>query len=98
MVANVGRGGATAPRRSRRSLDSVPGPSPIAEASLLRVKRLGDEDDDEAQSNRSPHAGLQRMKRIDTDMPPPPKHSRKRRAVTYDPNLIAQHILQYLPA
>ncbi|XP_017541530.1 proprotein convertase subtilisin/kexin type 1 inhibitor, like [Pygocentrus nattereri] len=99
-VASVGRGGASL-RRSRRSVDSVPVPSPSAEASLLRVKRLGDEEDDEgfaAQSNRSPHAGLQRMKRIDTDMPLPLKHSRKRRAVSYDPSVIAQHILQYLPA
>ncbi|XP_072537517.1 proprotein convertase subtilisin/kexin type 1 inhibitor, like [Salminus brasiliensis] len=100
-VASSVRGGATPLRRSRRSLDSVPMPSPNSEASLLRVKRLGDENDDDGfagQSNRAPHAGLQRMKRIDTDLPPPPKQSRKRRAVTYDPDLIAQHILQYLPA
>ncbi|XP_007245904.3 proprotein convertase subtilisin/kexin type 1 inhibitor, like [Astyanax mexicanus] len=100
-VSSSVRGGATPLRRSRRSVDSAPMPSPNSEASLLRVKRLGDESDDEgfaAQSSRAPHAGLQRMKRIDTDLPPPPKHSRKRRAVTYDPDLIAQHILQYLPA
>ncbi|XP_066500923.1 proprotein convertase subtilisin/kexin type 1 inhibitor, like [Hoplias malabaricus] len=98
-ASGTGRGGA-AVRRSRRSVDSAPGPSPSTEASLLRVKRLGDEDDEgyPAQKNRSPHAGLQRMKRIDTDMLIPPKQSRKRRAITYDPNLIAQHILQYLPA
>nr|XP_055024629.1 proprotein convertase subtilisin/kexin type 1 inhibitor, like [Misgurnus anguillicaudatus] len=100
-VANMDRAGGSALKRSRRSLDSAPVPSPQAEASLLRVKRLDDDIDDEGdvvQSNRTPHVGLQRMKRIDTDLPPPKKHSRKRRALTYDPNLIAQHILQYLPA
>ncbi|XP_059379289.1 proprotein convertase subtilisin/kexin type 1 inhibitor, like [Carassius carassius] len=100
-VANMEQSGGSALKRSRRSLDSAPGPSPHAEASLLRVKRLdGDVDDEEVagQSNRTPHVGLQRMKRIDTDLPPPKKHSRKRRALTYDPALIAQHILQYLPA
>ncbi|XP_026124947.1 uncharacterized protein LOC113107033 [Carassius auratus] len=100
-VANMEQSRGPALKRSRRSLDSGPGPSPQVEASLLRVKRLdGDMDDDEipGQSNRTPHVGLQRMKRIDTDLPPPKKHSRKRRALTYDPALIAQHILQYLPA
>ncbi|XP_065126362.2 proprotein convertase subtilisin/kexin type 1 inhibitor, like [Paramisgurnus dabryanus] len=100
-AANMDRAGGSALKRSRRSLDSAPVSSPQAEASLLRVKRLDDDIDDEGdveQSNRTPHVGLQRMKRIDTDLPPPKKHSRKRRALTYDPNLIAQHILQYLPA
>ncbi|XP_073675159.1 proprotein convertase subtilisin/kexin type 1 inhibitor, like [Garra rufa] len=100
-VANMEQSVGPALKRSRRSLDSAPGPSPQVEASLLRVKRLdGDMDDDgvTGQSNRTPHVGLQRMKRIDTDLPPPKKHSRKRRALTYDPALIAQHILQYLPA
>ncbi|XP_058639885.1 proprotein convertase subtilisin/kexin type 1 inhibitor, like [Onychostoma macrolepis] len=99
-VANMEQSGGPTLKRSRRSLDSAPGPSPQVEASLLRVKRLdGDVDDDEVagQSNRTPHVGLQRMKRIDTDQPPK-KHSRKRRALTYDPALIVQHILQYLPA
>ncbi|KAK2898239.1 hypothetical protein Q8A67_009657 [Cirrhinus molitorella] len=100
-VANMEQSGGAALKRSRRSLDSAPGPSPQLEASLLRVKRLdGDVEDDgvAGQNNRTPHVGLQRMKRIDTDLPPPKKHSRKRRALTYDPALIAQHILQYLPA
>ncbi|XP_030641019.1 proprotein convertase subtilisin/kexin type 1 inhibitor, like [Chanos chanos] len=92
-----GRGGVTVLKRARRSLDPVQPPSPSAEASLLRVKRLGDDEDDVGENNRAPHAGLQRMKRIDTELPPP-THSRKRRAVIYDPKLIAQHILQYLPA
>ncbi|XP_051509496.1 proprotein convertase subtilisin/kexin type 1 inhibitor, like [Myxocyprinus asiaticus] len=100
-VASMERTGGSVLKRARRFLDSVPVPSPQAEASLLRVKRLDDDLDDEgviAQSNRTPHVGLQRMKRIDTDLPPPKKHSRIRRALTYDPNLIAQHILQYIPA
>ncbi|XP_043103361.1 proprotein convertase subtilisin/kexin type 1 inhibitor, like [Puntigrus tetrazona] len=99
-VANMEQSGGHVLKRSRRSLDSAPGPSPQVEASLLRVKRLDGDVDDEVtgQSNRTPHVGLQRMKRIDTDLPPPKKHSRKRRALTYDPALIAQHILQYLPA
>ncbi|XP_056320060.1 proprotein convertase subtilisin/kexin type 1 inhibitor, like [Danio aesculapii] len=98
-VSSIERPIKPALKRSRRSLDSAPGPQP--EASLLRVKRLDDDDVDEdalaGQSNRTPHIGLQRMKRIDTDLPPPKKHSRKRRALSYDPALIAQHILQYLP-
>ncbi|KAF4072595.1 hypothetical protein AMELA_G00264780 [Ameiurus melas] len=96
-AASIGRD-RTPPRRARRSLDSDPIASPDAEASLLRVKRVGDQDHDDfaGQNNRSPHAGLQRMKRIDTDLPPPTKNSRKRRSVTYDPELIAQHIIQYL--
>ncbi|KAA0714372.1 hypothetical protein E1301_Tti019968 [Triplophysa tibetana] len=99
-VSNVERAGGSSLKRTRRSLDSAPIPSGQAEASLLRVKRLDDDDDEGVigQSNRTPHVGLQRMKRIDTDLPPPQKNSRKRRALTYDPNLIAQHILQYLPA
>lgn len=97
-AASIGRDRATPLRRARRSLDSTPAASSDAEASLLRVKRVGDEDQDDfaGQNNRSPHAGLQRMKRIDTALPPPPKPSRKRRSVTYDPELIAQHIIQYL--
>ncbi|XP_051963995.1 uncharacterized protein LOC127630480 [Xyrauchen texanus] len=100
-VTSLERAGGSVLKRARRSLDSAPVPSTQAEASLLRVKRLDDDFDDEGvivQNNRTPHVGLQRMKRIDTELPPPQKHSRKRRALTYDPNLIAQHILQYLPA
>ncbi|XP_026863441.2 proprotein convertase subtilisin/kexin type 1 inhibitor, like isoform X2 [Electrophorus electricus] len=78
-VAGIGQGGATTLRRARRSLDSVPVSAPNAEASLIRVKRLGEDDDDDegfgSHSNRSPRVGLQRMKRIDTDLTPPQKHS-----------------------
>ncbi|TRY64930.1 hypothetical protein DNTS_024617 [Danionella cerebrum] len=85
----------SAPKRSRRSLDSAP----QAEASLLRVKRLDDDPDDviTVQSNRTPQIGLQRMKRIDTDLPALKTANRRRRALSYDPALIAQHILHYLP-
>ncbi|XP_077080581.1 proprotein convertase subtilisin/kexin type 1 inhibitor, like [Siphateles boraxobius] len=93
-VASLERSGGPVLKRSRRSLDSAPVPQ--VEASLLRVKRLDDDDDDD--DDRTPHVGLQRMKRIDTDLPPPKKTSRKRRALTFDPAMIAQHILQYLPA
>lgn len=90
-AASMERSGGPVLKRSRRSLD----PAPQVEASLLRVKRLDDDDDDD---DRTPHVSLQRMKRIDTDLPPPKKTSRKRRALTFDPAMIAQHILQYLPA
>lgn len=93
-LSAVERSGGPVLKRSRRSLDSAPVPQ--VEASLLRVKRLDDDDDED--DDRTPHVGLQRMKRIDTDLPPPKKNSRKRRALTFDPAMIAQHILQYLPA
>ncbi|KAJ8393476.1 hypothetical protein AAFF_G00059490, partial [Aldrovandia affinis] len=93
-----GVAGGRALKRSRRSLDSTPLPSsPKYEPSLLRVKRLEDEEDKmAAAAHNQPRAGLQRMKRIDSDTQQE-KHSRKRRAMTYDPNLLAQRILQYLP-
>ncbi|XP_028850646.1 proprotein convertase subtilisin/kexin type 1 inhibitor, like [Denticeps clupeoides] len=94
-AANGARGGVPL-RRSRRSLDSAPAPNSNFEASLLRVKRLGDDEDGATQSHRpAGHAGLQRMKRIDTEVQA--AKQRKRRALPYDPSLLAQHILQYLP-
>lgn len=80
-------------RRARRSLDSAPDSTP--EASLLRVKRVGDDEggDFVPPMVPVPRVSLQRMKRIDTDLPPP---TRRRRSVTYDPELLAQRILEYL--
>ncbi|XP_036388915.1 proprotein convertase subtilisin/kexin type 1 inhibitor, like [Megalops cyprinoides] len=89
-------------KRSRRSADSAPLPSQNYEPSLLRVKRLGDEEEKMADGPAAAgvrgeaHVGLQRMKRIDSDLQQQ-KHKRRRRALTYDPNLLAQRILQYLP-
>lgn len=103
-VTAVRSGGPTL-RRTRRSLDAAPPPLQDSEpVSLIRVKRLGDEDDDQememghrVMTPQQP-VGLQRMKRIDDEpQPQPAKHSRRRRSLTYDPNLLAQHILQYLP-
>ncbi|XP_061112537.1 proprotein convertase subtilisin/kexin type 1 inhibitor, like [Conger conger] len=93
-----GSAGSRGLKRSRRSLDSALPPSK-SEPSLLRVKRLGDEEDKMA-AGPPPGArggGLQRIKRIDSDPQQGAKHSRRRRALTYDPNLLAQRILQYLP-
>ncbi|KAL4646269.1 hypothetical protein GN956_G9274 [Arapaima gigas] len=100
-AVNGGATGAAAPKRSRRSLDSVPLQQPNSEPSLLRVKRLDEDEDDMAGGTaggvlRAAHTGLQRMKRIDSDLLQV-KHSRNRRALTYDPNVLAQRILQYLP-
>ncbi|KAI1893011.1 hypothetical protein AGOR_G00139410 [Albula goreensis] len=88
-------------KRSRRSLDSTPVPSPKYEPSLLRVKRLEEEEDKMADgptagAHKEARVGLQRMKRIDSDLQQA-KHIRKRRALTFDPDLLAQRILQYLP-
>ncbi|XP_072569175.1 proprotein convertase subtilisin/kexin type 1 inhibitor, like isoform X2 [Paramormyrops kingsleyae] len=95
-VSGGGPGG-VAPKRSRRSVDSVPLQPPNSEPSLLRVKRLEDQENKMASAVAGGVSrGLQRMKRIDGDLPQV-KHSRKRRALTYDPNVLAQRILQYLP-
>ncbi|KAK6308617.1 uncharacterized protein LOC121530837 [Coregonus clupeaformis] len=103
--------------RSRRSLVSPPPPpSPSREPplGLLRVKRLGYIEEGpgwlggEREGHKTPnHAvGLQRMKRIDTELQAQPggRPSRRRRALnydpqalTYDPELLVQHILHYLP-
>ncbi|XP_029114227.1 proprotein convertase subtilisin/kexin type 1 inhibitor, like isoform X1 [Scleropages formosus] len=96
-----GATGAVPLKRSRRSVDSVPLQPPNSEPSLLRVKRLDEEEDKVAGGAaggvlRAAHTGLQRMKRIDSDLPQV-KHGRSRRALTYDPNVLAQRILQYLP-
>ncbi|XP_062397345.1 proprotein convertase subtilisin/kexin type 1 inhibitor, like [Sardina pilchardus] len=104
VAAAAASRGSPALRRSRRSLDSLPPPQNSDQVSLLRVKRLGDEDEEAAglggdvgqHRMAAQPVGLQRMKRIDVE-PQPAKHSRKRRSLAYDPNLLAQHILQYLP-
>lgn len=64
----------------------------------MRVKRLEDEEDKMAAGPAVgvQGRGLQRIKRIDSDPQQAGKHIRKRRALTYDPNLLAQRILQYL--
>ncbi|XP_069039802.1 proprotein convertase subtilisin/kexin type 1 inhibitor, like [Lepisosteus oculatus] len=88
-------------KRPRRSLDDGAPPSPRVEPSLLRVKRLGDEEEEEEEERAAAaggaRAGLQRMKRIDSELQGGGRPARKRRAVTYDPDLLAQRILQYLP-
>ncbi|XP_010867184.1 proprotein convertase subtilisin/kexin type 1 inhibitor, like [Esox lucius] len=115
-VSGAGVRAASGPvlHRSRRSLDSPAPPSPSQEPplGLLRVKRLGDveEGPGRPEGERDGHktsghaVGLQRMKRIDTDLQPAGRSSRRRRAVTYDlqtltydPEMLVQHILHYLP-
>ncbi|KAL1020547.1 hypothetical protein UPYG_G00001520 [Umbra pygmaea] len=100
--------------RARRSLDTAAPLSPSQElsAGLLRVKRLEDMEEGPGRTEGGGHkasshaAGLQRMKRIDTELQTQAtgRASRRRRAVnydpqtlTYDPELLVQHILQYLP-
>lgn len=86
-------------RRTRRSLD---GQSPSNEPSLLRVKRLDDEEEEE-EKLRPRGPGLQRMKRIDTmataDLEEVNHGSRRRRrraALNYDPQMLMDQILDYL--
>ncbi|KAK6304024.1 hypothetical protein J4Q44_G00264780 [Coregonus suidteri] len=79
---------------------------------LLRVKRLGvvvegpGAPGGEREGHRTPDhmLELQRMKRIDTELQPQPggRPGRRRRAlnydpITYDPELLVQQILHYLP-
>lgn len=101
LAAVGGEGGGTGVRvlkRSRRSVDSALPPSAKSEPPLMRVKRLEDEEDKMAAEPAVgvQGRGLQRIKRIDSDLQQAGKHMRKRRALTYDPNLLAQRILQYL--
>ncbi|XP_034027339.1 proprotein convertase subtilisin/kexin type 1 inhibitor, like [Thalassophryne amazonica] len=93
-------------RRTRRSLDDTNSPPPSNNPPLLRVKRLEEEERERGveESYRSkPSAGLQRMKRIDamvTAAEEEPNHGsrrRRRRAVlTYDPQILIDHILEYM--
>ncbi|XP_067096498.1 proprotein convertase subtilisin/kexin type 1 inhibitor, like [Osmerus mordax] len=88
-------------KRSRRSLDDAAPTSLSQDAPLLRVKRLGDEEGGEGGAGveggyRPPPQGLQRMKRVDPELPSG-RSRRRRRALTYDPDLLVQHILQYMP-
>lgn len=94
----------SAHRRTRRSLDDVTPPSPNNDAPLLRVKRLEDEEEEGHEERLHPHiAGLQRMKRIDTmattDAQEPNQGSRQRRrraALTYDPQILIDQIVEYM--
>ncbi|XP_008400527.1 proprotein convertase subtilisin/kexin type 1 inhibitor, like isoform X2 [Poecilia reticulata] len=84
-------------RRTRRSLD---GQSPSNEPSLLRVKRLDDEEEEE-EKLRPRGPGLQRMKRINTmataELEEVNHGRRRRRAVlNYDPQMLMDQILDYL--
>uniref|UniRef100_UPI003AB07DB1 proprotein convertase subtilisin/kexin type 1 inhibitor, like n=1 Tax=Centroberyx gerrardi TaxID=166262 RepID=UPI003AB07DB1 len=87
VTAGVGGAKPVSPahRRTRRSLDDMPPPSPSNDPPLLRVKRL------------------ERMKRIDTmataaaeELNHGSRRRRRRSAVNYDPQILIQHILQYL--
>ncbi|XP_022075716.1 uncharacterized protein LOC110969846 isoform X4 [Acanthochromis polyacanthus] len=89
----------SAHRRTRRSLDDVPLPSPSNDPPLLRVKRL--EDDEDEQKLRLHAAGLQRMKRIDTmatadELNHGSRRRRRRAALNYDPQQLMDQIVQYL--
>ncbi|XP_039630905.1 proprotein convertase subtilisin/kexin type 1 inhibitor, like [Polypterus senegalus] len=91
-------------KRSRRSLDD--GSDISDKTNLLRVKRLDDTDEETEITSEDPRnlqdgayhavqAGLQRMKRIDTEQNGKP--IRRRRYVGYDPDELAERILKYLP-
>lgn len=89
----------SAHRRTRRSLDDVPLPSPSNDPPLLRVKRL--EDDEDEQKLRPHAAGLQRMKRVDTmatadELNHGSRRRRRRAALNYDPQELMDQIVQYL--
>ncbi|XP_023126365.1 proprotein convertase subtilisin/kexin type 1 inhibitor, like [Amphiprion ocellaris] len=89
----------SAHRRTRRSLDDVPSPSPSNDPPLLRVKRL--EDDEDEQKLRPHAAGLQRMKRIDTmatadELNHGSRRRQRRAALNYDPQELLDQIVQYL--
>ncbi|XP_045552067.1 uncharacterized protein [Salmo salar] len=86
--------------RSRRSLVSPPTPSPQPGA------LSGASEEREGHKTQNHAVGLQRMKRIDTELQAQPggRPSRRRRALNYDPQalthdpeLLVQHILHYLP-
>lgn len=85
----------SAHRRSRRSLDDMAPPSPSNDPPLLRVKRL-EEEDDEEKKPLPPVAGLQRMKRIDEELNHGSSRRRRRAALTYDPQLLIDQIVEYM--
>lgn len=86
--------------RTRRSLDNMAPPLPSNNPPLLRVKRL--EDDEEEEKLHTPVTGLQRMKRIDTMATVSMEElnhgsqRRQRRALTYDPQILIDQILDYM--
>ncbi|XP_056157705.1 proprotein convertase subtilisin/kexin type 1 inhibitor, like, partial [Lampris incognitus] len=84
-------------RRTRRSLDNTSSPFPSSEPPLLRVKRLGLEEEEGERSLR------QRMTHVNTMATSPAEelnnrsHGRRRRAaVNYDPRALVHQIFQYL--
>ncbi|XP_017260771.2 proprotein convertase subtilisin/kexin type 1 inhibitor, like [Kryptolebias marmoratus] len=93
----------SAHRRMRRSLDDLASPpSPSNQPPLLRVKRLEDEEEEEEELHPRV-AELQRIKRIDTMATADTKelnhgsHGRRRRAaLTYDPQILMDQVLEYL--
>lgn len=93
----------SAHRRTRRSLDDVaPPPSPNNQPTLLRVKRLEDEEEEE-EKLRPQVPGLQRMKRIDTmatadvtELNHGSHRRRRRAALTFDPQILVDQIMEYL--
>lgn len=90
----------SAHRRIRRSTDDMAPPSsPSNQTPLLRVKRL----EDEEEKLRPQATGLQMMKRIntmaiaDTEEMNHGSHGRHRRAaLTYNPRVLMDQILEYL--
>ncbi|XP_061590783.1 proprotein convertase subtilisin/kexin type 1 inhibitor, like [Cololabis saira] len=92
----------SAHRRARRSLDDMAPPSPSNDPPLLRVKRLGDEEEEHEERLRTQVTGLQRMKRIDTavadveEMDHGSRRRRRRAALNYDPQILIDQIVQYM--
>lgn len=82
-------------KRTRRSLDDAAPPPPSEDPPLLRVKRLEDEDMEEKRP-LPPVAGLQRMKRIDEELNRGSSRRRRRAALTYDPQLLIDQIVEYM--
>lgn len=69
-------------------------PAPSNDPPLLRVKQL--EEEGEERKPLAPVVGLQRMKRIDDEVNHGSRRRRRRAALTYDPQLLIDQIVEYM--
>lgn len=104
LSITAGAGGSapisSAHRRARRSLEDMAPLSPSNDPPLLRVKRL-EEEEEEMGGELRPPTGLQRTKRIDTiataeEQNYGSRRRRRRAAANYDPQILIEHILEYM--